>query len=192
MLTLCSKCNSPATKKCGGCQRNYYCNATCQSLHRDAHRPVCFPIVKGDHVQEPYVNAILIPTHDQPTLVTIKVAPVLTDAQKAELRSGLENPEGESAFRDVYVYTNQVYVQSEAFRVMARGNPVYERMYWRTGEPWRTPFHEQPKIPAYAMIIDSAREATDEEWDYEMFFFSGDNGPRRVSQLQVLRGLSDG
>jgi hypothetical protein len=194
MLKLCDKCNSATTKKCTGCQRNYYCSTSCQKAHRAIHKPVCFPLTSDDHwPQTPFVNALLIPVRAPPTLVTIKVAPVLTPTQRAEMRSSVE-AENEGELVEAYLNTNQVYVQAEAFRVMSREHALYKRVYETTCDvhPWETPFYEQPPIPSYAMILDSARETdyneeTGVDSSIEMFFFSGDNGhPQRMEMMRTL------
>jgi hypothetical protein len=199
MLKLCAKCGATASKKCTGCQRNYYCSIQCQKNHRAAHKAVCFPLTADDDwPQTPFVNALLIPVDAPPTLVSIKVAPVLTPAQRADIRESVD-ADGDSALVEAYLNTNQVYVQAEAFRVLSRDHALYKRIYdsTRGANPWETPFHEQPAIPSYAMILDSARESDDNSESEnsstemfsstEIFFFSGDNGyPQGVEMMQTL------
>ena len=44
LLTRCSKCQKPTTKKCTGCEAVYYCNEICQKRHWKEHSVLCHAI----------------------------------------------------------------------------------------------------------------------------------------------------
>ena len=41
--TQCQTCGKEATKKCTGCYRAVYCDASCQKADRKEHKKTCFP-----------------------------------------------------------------------------------------------------------------------------------------------------
>lgn len=44
-------CPNPGTKRCGGCQRAFYCGPDCSKLHWKAHKPACRPVAQRPFVE---------------------------------------------------------------------------------------------------------------------------------------------
>lgn len=70
-------------------------------------------------MQAPIVKALLLPTHDRPRLVDIRVAPTLTEDQRTHLDAHVDEYDSDDELVENYVTVNQEFVQEEAFRVLA-------------------------------------------------------------------------
>ena len=45
MSHSCASCGGPASKKCSGCLKVYYCGIDCQKTHRAVHKSKCYKTV---------------------------------------------------------------------------------------------------------------------------------------------------